>query len=143
MQKKDKEKGSLPAEQSSLTRRDFIKTVGLVLPSIAVLGLGSLVEGASAVQGTEAGSKPVAPNPPAGEKESPNLGGSGCNWACAGACSGQCGGGCSFGCDSTCRGSCSTSCTGTCQNSCHGSCQDNCSSSCSGTCTRSCTGMLR
>ncbi len=141
MKRSDKETGTPSAAGSGLTRRDFIKTVGLALPSIAVLGLGSIAEGAPFAQGSgsDAGRGAAGAN----RTSSPSPQRSGCNWACAGSCSGQCGGKCSYGCDGSCRGSCYQTCTGSCQNTCRGSCSQNCGSGCSGTCTRGCTGMMR
>lgn len=131
MKKPDNETRSAAA---GLTRRDFLKTAAVVLPSIAVLGLGSIADAAGPLTGAGQGDRPAVPG--AGKPgSSPTPLRSGCNWGCAGACSGSCGGTCSYGCDNTCRGSCYQTCTGTCQQSCRGSC--------SGTCMRSCSGLMR
>ena len=125
---------------NAVNRREFIKKVGVVLPSIAVLGLASFAEGACPEpdrtgEGAAAGARKTAGT------ESPAR--TGCNWACAGSCSGRCGGSCSYDCSSTCKGSCYQTCTGSCQQTCRGTCSDKCGSGCSGTCSRSCSGMMR
>jgi hypothetical protein len=126
-----------PAADTGMTRRDFIRAAGLVLPSIAFLGLGSLAEGAPLGQGQDDKS------PAAGKAGSQSPQRAGCNWACAGGCAGQCGRGCSYGCDNTCRGSCYQTCTGSCERTCRGSCSSNCGSGCSGSCSGGCRNMMR
>ncbi|MDT8902421.1 hypothetical protein [Anaeroselena agilis] len=130
-----------PTAGGELTRRDFIKRAGLALPSIALLGFGSLAEGAVFGQDAENGAGPPAAGADKADGYSPQR--SGCNWACAGSCAGQCGGRCSYGCEGSCRGTCYQTCTGSCQNTCRGSCSASCGSGCSGTCTRGCTGKMR
>ncbi len=140
MKGSDRETDNLAAG-NGLTRRDFIKRAGLALPSIALLGFGSLAEGSPLGQGAGNDTGPTAAGTGKAGALAPQK--SGCNWACAGSCAGQCGGKCSYGCDGSCRGSCYQTCTGSCQNTCRGSCSQNCGSGCSGTCTKGCTGMMR
>jgi modification target Cys-rich repeat protein len=141
MKGSDREPENLSAAGNGLTRRDFIKRAGLVLPSIALLGFGSIAAGAPLGQGPGNDTGPAAAGTSKTGSPSPQR--SGCNWACAGSCAGQCGGKCSYGCDGSCRGSCYQTCTGSCQNTCRGSCSQNCGSGCSGTCTRGCSGLMR
>ncbi len=136
MKKPDKK--NRPA--AGLTRRDFLKTAGAVLPSIAVLGLGSIAAASGPLAAAGQGGRTTVPDAGAAGDRTPLRN---CNWGCAGACSGSCGGTCSYGCDNTCRGSCYQTCTGSCQQTCRGSCSNNCGSGCSGTCTRGCSGLMR
>lgn len=111
-----------PDADKGLTRRDFIKKAGVVLPSIAVLGLGSFAEGA----GLPGGLDTLTGSGQSGTSNGYSEYRTGCNWGCAGSCANRCGGTCSFGCDNTCRGTCYQTCSGSCQNSCRGTCSGSC-----------------
>jgi len=83
--------------EKTTTRRDFLVGLkGAVLPSLAVLGLGALLQGCAGC--------PDCSDTCAGE----------CRWGCkglckgcTGSCTGSCEGGCSYGCQGGCSGSCS------------------------------------
>jgi len=74
--------------EKTTTRRDFLVGLkGAVLPSLAVLGLGALLQGCG---GGGGGCKSCASN-------------------CSGGCGGSCVGGCSGGCHGGCQGGCYSS----------------------------------
>jgi len=89
--------------EKTTTRRDFlVELKGVVLPSLAALGLGALLQGCDG-------------------------GGGGCN-----DCASDCSSGCFTGCKGQCKGGCLGSCNGDCEGGCTGSCTGSCRGGCSG-----------
>ncbi|MDE2266156.1 MAG: Cys-Xaa-Xaa-Xaa repeat radical SAM target protein, partial [Alphaproteobacteria bacterium] len=90
----------------NLNRRGFLKSGTIVIPSLAVMGLGLTV--------------PLQARADCGGD---------CEGSCTGDCSGNCTASCASDCSTGCENGCLNSCTAHCLNDCEGACSGQCKDS--------------